>query len=701
MTRIFDTLFHQHDLRLVALAALVWLIGSCATIKLFGRIRPASGFSRTGWVFLAAVGAGTTTWATHFVAMMGFRTAAAVVLDPIVTLASLVVVIALTMPGLGVAAIRWRWAGMTGGGMVGVAMAVMHYHGMVAYRVEGVVAWDWRYIAVSVILAVMAGAAAGHLLGGRRWRGRRIFALGLMGLGVASLHFIGMAGMRIAVLRRGAGLSDPTLTTLGIMTAVAALIVIGCAAISALIDSHTQNESYRRLRRMAMHDALTDLPNRMSFTEELERRFRNRGGYPRMAVVMLDLARFKVVNDTYGHQAGDQLLMALAARLTANLRPGECVARLGGDEFAAVVSYQHPDDLTRFLVRLRAALDTPFVFERFTASIGANIGVALANHDGLTADALLAKADLAMYRGKAAQSSEPCFYDAQMDEAERERRELVGDLRDAIDSEAFELHYQVQASIATGVISGYEALVRWNHPTKGMISPAHFIPLAEESGVIVPLSVWILRRACFEVASWPEPYPVAVNLSPRHLADPSLVETVRAALADSGLPPERLSLELTESAIIHDRRFALEQLRALKAMGIAIALDDFGVGFSSLDVLRSFPFDRIKLDASFVSGIERDEQAVSILRSVTALGSTLHMPILAEGIERPAQLSIVIREGCTAVQGYLIGRPSRMLADPEHVRRTMNRRPRAVEPDAARRGSHPATPDPGRRAQGG
>ncbi len=355
---------------------------------------------------------------------------------------------------------------------------------------------------------------------------------------------------------------------------------------SLTVTTHT--EGYRRLRRMAMHDGLTDLPNRTSFIEELEQRFLIEGGYPCMAVIMMDLSRFKVVNDTYGHQAGDQLLVALASRMAAMLEPGECVARLGGDEFAAVVSYNTEDDLQGFLKRLQTACTQTFVFDRFSAAISANIGVALAIHDGFDADALLAKADLAMYRAKSAHSGEPCFYDGDMDDAVRKRRELIADLRDAIDNQAFELHFQVQASIPSGDVAGYEALVRWKHPVRGMVPPSMFIPLAEKSGDIIPLSIWIVRQACFEAALWPNKLPVAVNLSPLHLADPRLIDTVRSALEDSGLPPERLSLELTESAIIHDRRFALAQLQALKAMGIAIALDDFGVGYSSLDVLRSF-----------------------------------------------------------------------------------------------------------------
>jgi len=682
MMQVALCITQEHDLRLVVMALLVCLIGSAATVQLFGRIRSAIGPSRVGWIMLTAVSTGTMVWSTHFVAMMAFRTQAPVVLDPILTLASLLLAIGVAAPGLALAATRWRWAGATGGGIIGVAISMMHYLGMSAYRIDGIVTWDWRYVVTSVVLSSILAAAAFHTIkGSGGWR--RALAGGLLGLAVAALHFTGMASIHIAVLQLGDGLSNGTLSALAVTTAVAAMLVVGCAALSALIDGHSQGESYRRLRRMALHDGLTDLPNRMSFNDELGRRLALKDGYPRMAVVMLDLSRFKAVNDTYGHQAGDQMLIALSARFSAMLRAGECVSRLGGDEFAGLISYTTPDELTDFLDRMRATFVEPFQFERFTASVGANVGVALADFDGRDADTLLAKADLAMYRAKSLHSDEPCFYQADMDDVVRDRRELASDLRDAVTAGTFELHYQVQASVTTGEITGYEALIRWQHPTRGPISPVTFIPVAEECGLIVPLSIWVLRQACFEAALWTNRHVVAVNLSPLHLSDPRLVETVRSALTDSGLPAERLSLELTESAIIHDRHFALNQLRQLKAIGIAIALDDFGVGYSSLDVLRAFPFDRIKLDASFVAEIEHSEQAVAILRSVTALGISLNMPVLAEGIEQPGQLSIVTREGCAAIQGYLIGRPSRSLANPEHVRRAMLLAPRAVDTDAA------------------
>ena len=692
MTRVALCLTQQHDLPLVALAVLICLIGSAASVQLFGRIKSATGPSRLGWVILAAAGTGTMVWSTHFVAMMAFRTQARVVLDPFITLISLLVAIALAAPGLALASRQPRWVGAAGGALIGAAVSAMHYLGMVAYRLDGTVTWDWRYVVASVVIASLFGAVAFHVVNqSGRWR--KLQAAGLLGFAVAALHFTGMAAMNITVLDFGDGLSDGAMAALAVTTAVAALLVIGCAAVSALIDGHTQDESYRRLRHMALHDGLTDLPNRVSFNEELSRRLEMGGGYSCMAVVMLDLSRFKAVNDTYGHQAGDQLLIALAARLSSMTRVGEYVSRLGGDEFAVLVSYDKPAELSAFLEHLQAIFATPFAFERFTASISGNIGVALAIQDGRDADTLLAKADLAMYRAKSVRSGEPCFYEPGMDDAVRDRRDLANDLRAAITVGSFELHYQVQVSVGTGDITGYEALIRWHHPTRGLIPPGVFIPLAEEIGEIIPLSVWVFRQACSEASLWPNRHSVSVNLSPIHLSDPDLIKTLRSALDDSGLATERLTLELTESAIIRDREFALCQLATLQRMGIGIALDDFGIGYSSLDVLRSFPFNRIKLDMSFVAEIERNQQAVSILRSIAALGETLNMPVLAEGIENAAQLSIVAREGCAAIQGYLIGKPSRTLADPSQVRHAMKLGPNDILPSGPGRSDLVTKPD--------
>ena len=685
MSDVVGCIVNFHDLRLVAVAVLVCLTGSVATVKLFERIRAAQGGSRSGWIVLTAVGTGTMVWCTHFVAMMAFHAGVPVTLDPELTLVSLAIAIGLAAPGLALAASDRRALVLPGGAIVGLSISAMHYVGMAAYRIDGIVAWRWPYVAASVIVSALLSALAFRML--RQDRSALRIGGGLvLGLAVVALHFTGMTAMKITMLQlhTGDGLAPASKIALAVATASAGLLFVTCTAVSALIDGRTQSDGFVRLRRMALHDGLTDLPNRMRFHEELAARLYRKGGTAHLAVIMLDLSRFKSVNETYGHQAGDQLLVALAARLSRTLDEASSVARLGGDEFAALLSYDTRNELDAFLHGQAEVFADPFVFERFSVAVAAHIGIALAPQDGEDADTLLACADLAMSRAKKEHSPVPCFYDSGMDEAARDRRELTGELREAITNGAFELHYQVQASTDTGEIAGYEALVRWRHPTRGLIPPGLFIPLAEEAGEIVPLSIWIMNQACFEAALWPGRHVVAVNLSPLHLSDPGLLGTVRDALESSGLSPDRLVLELTESAIIRDRDYALAQLFALKALGVRLALDDFGVGYSSLDVLRSFPFDKIKLDASFVAEIDKDDQAVAILRSVAALGTTLHIPVLAEGVEEPSQLRIVAREGCSSIQGYLIGRPSRELADPQAVRAVvqtaMERHPRAVVP---------------------
>ncbi|MAX00552.1 MAG: bifunctional diguanylate cyclase/phosphodiesterase [Sphingomonas sp.] len=672
MISVARCIVEDHDPWLVVLALAVSLLGSAAMAKLFTRLRGVDGAQRYGWLLLSSVSAGTSIWCTHFIAMIAYETSAPVRLNSVLTLISLLIAVVAAVPGIALATTRFRWSGIAGGAVVGLAISAMHYTGMAAYRIDGLVTWNWRYIFASILSACVLSAIAFHCL---RLPGRdkMLIGAGFFSLAVMVLHFTGMTAMHVVVLDMGDhGMNAAALAGLAIATALAALLVIGCLIAAALIDQQRQDETFRRLRRMALHDPLTDLPNRASFNDELARRLRRKGGTEHMAVIMIDLSRFKSVNDVYGHQGGDQLLVALCARFTGAIRDNELIGRLGGDEFGALVSFDDRADLDDFLVRLQGCLSPPFAFDRFDASIGANIGVAIAPQNGNSADVLLANADLAMYRGKAERVSEPCFYDAAMDEAVREQRNLTSDLRAAIGTDQFVLHYQVQAR-GDGDIAGYEALARWTHPARGTVSPGHFIPLAEQSGSIVPLGNWILRRACLEAAKWPEPFRVSVNVSPLQLADPMLVSTIRDALDESGLAPDRLIIELTESAIIRDREAALNALSAIRDMGAGLALDDFGVGYSSLDVLRSFPFDRIKLDASFVSQIEESRQAVAILHSVAELGKSLGMVVVAEGVESAEQLRIVLENGCGAIQGYLIGRPAPDLADPEAVRATVRR----------------------------
>ena len=352
----------------------------------------------------------------------------------------------------------------------------------------------------------------------------------------------------------------------------------------------------------------------------------------------------------------------------------EFIARLGGDEFVAVTRFTDRAQLVAFAARLDAELRAPLPLDDFEARLGASIGVAVFPDDAGSAETLANNADLAMYRAKSEAAAAPCHYDSELDEAIRDQRELAAELRCAIDRGELDVDYQVQTSVTTGAVTGYEALLRWTHPERGAIPPAVFIPIAESNGFIIALGEWVLRRACADAAAWPHASKVAVNVSPLQLTHIDLPRLFHQVLLDTGLPPRRLEIELTETAIIADRERALHVLRQIKALGIGVALDDFGTGYSSLETLRAFPFDKIKLDRFFAAELEGNIQSTAILRAVLALGKSLSIPILAEGIETAEQLDVLRREGCDEAQGFLIGRPGRTAAlgddsgDAERVR---------------------------------
>ncbi|WP_429812249.1 bifunctional diguanylate cyclase/phosphodiesterase [Ensifer sp. B1-9] len=429
--------------------------------------------------------------------------------------------------------------------------------------------------------------------------------------------------------------------------------------VSTYEDITERLDTEEQITFLARHDSLTGLPNRLQFNSYLEEELDAAAWFNRkVAVIGIDLNKFKEVNDLHGHAAGDFVLVTIAQRVKGLLQEGEFVARLGGDEFAAVKRFEELAELNDFLRRIEKSLHEEMRFGDFELKSGGSMGVAIYPQDAETADTLINNADLAMYRAKAALNQTVCFYEVSMDEAARQRRALANDLWDAVDKKQLALHYQVQKSVMTGTVIGYEVLLRWHHPERGMVPPNEFIPLAEECGAILPIGEWVLREACREAAGWASNHKIAVNLSPVQLANGDIVSLVQDVLAETGLDPNRLELEITESTIIDDKERALLTLRQIKELGVTIAIDDFGTGYSSLETLRSFPFDKIKLDKSFMWEVEGSPQAKAIVRAILALGQSLSVPVLAEGVETQKQLDILQAEGCDEAQGYLLGRPA-------------------------------------------
>ncbi|WP_235506485.1 EAL domain-containing protein [Altererythrobacter sp. Root672] len=430
-----------------------------------------------------------------------------------------------------------------------------------------------------------------------------------------------------------------------------------------------------RIAYLAQHDTLTGLPNRSAFAENLSAAAGEARENCGLAVLTIDLDRFKEVNDTLGHPFGDRILEQAAARLRQVVGPDDVLTRLGGDEFAVIQSGTPDAEAASALAaRIVDAIEQPFRFDGHTVAIGASIGISVSPRDGKDADELLKKSDLALYRAKEENRGSFRFFETGMDARMQERRQLEAELRIAIEQGQFEVHYQPLLDTGTGRIASFEALVRWNHPLRGLVQPGDFIPIAEESNLIIPIGEWVLRQACHDARDWPEDVKVGVNLSPAQFKRGDLITVTLSALSNAELAPSRLELEITESVLLHDEAWVRSILERLSALGVSIAMDDFGTGYSSLSYLRTFPFDRIKIDRSFVADLVGAGDSLAIVQATIQLSQKLGMETTAEGVETQEQLAILTGEGCTHAQGFLIGHPvraeqARQLVAPQEQRK--------------------------------
>ena len=431
------------------------------------------------------------------------------------------------------------------------------------------------------------------------------------------------------------------------------------AQLVAVMDVTEKRQAEARIAHMAHHDALTGLANRVLFHERLDEALsRVRRDREKLAVLYLDLDQFKTVNDGLGHPAGDKLLVAAAERLGTCLRFSDTVARFGGDEFAVLqIGLAGPQEASALAERIVTLLSEPYDIDGQQVVIGASAGIALAPADGETAEQLLGNAEMALYQAKEDGRRRLSLFRTRHGCQPSSPRRLELDLRRALAAGEFEVYYQPLVTVETGVISGFEALLRWHHPLRGMVAPAKFIPLAEETGLIVPIGEWVLRQACTEAAAWPDDLKVAVNFSPVQFKKGNLPQVVFAALASTGLPAARLELDIMESIFLAESKTNLATLRRLRALGVGISMDDFGTGYSGLSYLRAFPFDKIKIDRSFISELGESADCLAIIQAITNLGSNLGIPTLAEGVETEEQLELLRKEGCTEMQGYLFSLP--------------------------------------------
>jgi diguanylate cyclase (GGDEF)-like protein/PAS domain S-box-containing protein len=772
MLKIYDCIATAHDLKLVALAALICVLASLTAINLLRHARKSHGHMRDVWLAVSAISTGFGIWATHFVAMLAFTPGTPSGYNIVLTVLSLVAAILLTAMGLAVSLTpNWRHGPWLGGAIVAGGIAAMHYTGMAAFEVAGIILWDSTLVVTSIVLGAAIGAVALPVgLHGEeeKWK---IGGAVLLTLAICSHHFTAMGAVSI--------IPDPTIEVsqsalpagwLAVGVALASFAIIGLALAGAVLDIRDRRRSELEVDRMrdlanasvegllvcdgeaivsvntsfaaltglsaselvgsrlescfpdkaararlfssanvavetglrhldgsmtpvelllrpivfggrphhvvavrdlkprreaeqhihylAHHDALTSLPNRSHFNARVDQEIASLAKGESLAVLCLDLDRFKEVNDLFGHAAGDTVLQTVASRVTAVLDERQLMARLGGDEFAILMPHvANPAAASRLaetvLEALRMTSDTPEI-----NSISTSIGIALCPDDATDRHALLSHADTALYRAKTEGRNTYRFFEASMGAEVRERRLLEHDLRLAIARDELRLVYQPQKDIQSQSIAGFEALLRWKHPVRGEISPAVFIPIAEETGSILEIGDWVLKTACREAATWTQPLTVAVNVSAVQLYNADFVRELHQLLLESGLLPRRLEIEITETALVRDFDRALATLRQIKALGIRIAMDDFGTGYSSLSNLRAFPFDKIKIDGSFVKSVNSNDQAATIVRAVLGLGRGLGLPVLAEGVETDAELQFLQHEHCDEVQGYLLGRPA-------------------------------------------
>jgi diguanylate cyclase (GGDEF)-like protein len=794
MTRVLSCLSVQHDLWLVALAAVICAVAALGTFNIYSHVVVSHGLRRAGLLMLTGMCSASGIWATHFIAMLAYDSGFATGYEPVATAGSFVIAVVASTVGFAIASDSRGWSPAIGGAVVGAGIGLMHYSGMRAMIMPGALHWDVPLVVASIAIGGLC--AAGAMVAFHRLQGRRTYwiATALYLFAICGLHFTAMGAAVIvpdpALLVPPSPISEQVLVfavagaTLGIiLTGLASTALMenqmrrereaafrlqnerfdmaldnmgeglcmfdaqkrlvvwndryatlyhlppellkpgtphreiirhrvlhgilkgdsdegaaeqkianlaalptntpsrrvdeladgrlicvtrqpmaGGGWVATHLDVTEQHRSEARIAYMAKHDALTDLPNRTLLRERLEIALAaTRRSTRSLAVFILDLDRFKEVNDTLGHPVGDALLKAVADRLRSCVRDTATVARLGGDEFAVVEDVTGSGLEAEVLAnRIQRSLCEPFDLGDHQVAVGASIGIALTPRDGADCDTIMKNADLALYRAKADGRAAHRFFEAEMDRQMQERRDLERDMRLAIANDEFELYFQPIVSTAIGAVCGFEALLRWHHPGRGLIQPSEFISLAEETGIIVPLGEWVVRTACREAATWPANLKVAVNLSPAQLRSVELVPVVVRALADSGIASNRLELEVTETVMVKDSKTAFAILEQLRTLGVRIALDDFGTGYSSLSFLQRFPFDKVKIDRSFINELldERDEArliAGAVVRFAVSLGKTT----TAEGVETQQQLDALCAEGCSELQGYFIGKPMR------------------------------------------
>ena len=665
---------------LVIISLFVAILASYTALDLTGRIATAKGRAVHLWTAGGAFAMGIGVWSMHFIGMLAFQLPIDLGYDIGITLLSLLISILscgfalwlVSQPQLP----AWQLA--FGALVMGGGISAMHYTGMAAMRMQPGIDYDPTLFSASLLIAVVASGAAlwiafrlrqhtpyvGLIRGG---------AAVIMGFAIVGMHYTGMAAARFPDGSFcGAAVSGLNGKGLDNLVLITTLAVLSLALLTSILDArleartaglaHSLTEANRELTQLALHDTLTGLPNRVLLADRIDQAMsmvQEQGGC--FALMFIDLDGFKPVNDAFGHHMGDLLLREVGLRLREDLRSHDTLARIGGDEFVLLVQLGEQNDALNLAARQVGLIGRSFRVGEHDLQISASVGIAIYPGNGETAEELLMNADAAMYHAKGAGKNGYSFFDASMNNNARKQLQLLQDLRIAIDQQQFSLYYQPKFDANNGRPVGAEALLRWVHPTQGMLLPDKFIDLAEKTGLIIPIGEWVLNEACRQMREWYvlgyTDWRIAVNLSALQFCNAGLVQSVAKALATHHLPANSLTLEITETTAMSDADASMTVLQELSTMGVDLSIDDFGTGYSSLMYLKRLPANELKIDRGFVRDLERDSDDAAIVSAIVALGQALGLRIVAEGVETDSQQDFLTQLGCDSLQGYLLGHP--------------------------------------------
>lgn len=663
---------------LVVISFVVAILAAYTALNMAGRVAGSQGIAARIWLAGGGVAMGIGIWAMHFIGMLAMDLAMSMSYDVAITALSMAIAIVSSMFALWLVSgeqLRLRRL-LPGAFVMGTGIVAMHYTGMAALEVSPGIVWDKTWVALSVIIALAASLVALWLTFRLRYEAAQVALMRLgaaltMGIAIAGMHYAGMKAAQFPVTTHmhHHGING---SWLAVLVSVVALSILAITLLVSMLDARLQArttllasslaEANRELAQLALHDTLTRLPNRILLEDRLSQAINkaDREG-THFALMFMDLDGFKAVNDAYGHVTGDKLLVAVTKRLLLPLKGQYTLARIGGDEFVLLVEVSGPDDAASLANALVRAIDSPFSVDPYELVVTVSIGIALYPHDGKTDREMMFNADAAMYHTKHVGRNGYHFFQPSMNTLAQTHLQLMNDLWMAVERDELRLHYQPKFHAPAGPILGFEALLRWEHPKQGLLTPDVFLQLAEKTGLIIPIGNWVINEACRQVRAWHiqghTNWSMAVNLSTLQFEQPSLVNTVLDCLALHQLPPESLILEVTETTAMNNPDESVRVLTELTNAGVKASIDDFGTGYSSLLYLKRLPACELKIDRAFVKDLSGESDDATIVSAIVALAKTLNLKVVAEGVETEAQQAFLTELGCNMLQGYLLGKP--------------------------------------------